>query len=241
MKLKVIGIAVGALMALGLIGVGTIWAQGGTGGTPTPNNPSAASSCDQFNQALAKRLNVDVSKLTQAEKDASKDLIDQAVKDGKLTPDQANQAKQRIDQAQGTCGFGPFGHPGGFENHRGLPPFGGPKPGQPNGQPDRRPGQIITGTRGINGATLTQVVADSPAAKAGLQVGDIILAVGGQNVDAQHLLDMLIRAHKPGDSVELKIQRGSDTKTINATLGAQPNNATAPYLGIQFEYRRSPT
>ncbi len=241
MKLKVLGIIVGALAALGLIGVGTIWAQGGTP-TPTPNNPSAASACDQFNQALAQRLNVGVDKLTLAEKDASKDLIDQAVKSGKLTQDQANQAKQRIDQAQGNCGFGrPFD---GIGDHHGFPPFGGQPPagapgrGLPNGP---RNGQIISGTRSVAGATLTQVVADSPAAKAGLQVGDIILAVGGQTVDAQHLLDMLIRAHKPGDSLELKIQHGSDTKTVSLTLGAQPNNAALPYLGIQFEYRRSPT
>ncbi len=99
----------------------------------------------------------------------------------------------------------------------------------------------MTGTQTINGATLTQVVTDSPAAKAGLQVGDVILAVGGQNIDMQHPLDMLIRQSKPGDKVELKIQHGSETKTVSVTLGAQPNNAAAPYLGIQFQYRRSPT
>ena len=235
MKLKVLGIVVGVLATIGIIGVGTIWAQGGTPTPAAPAAPSTNTSCDQFMQALAQHLNVSVDKLTQAGKDAAKDLIDQAVKDGRLTPDQATQAKQRIDQAQGACAFGKFG---GFEHGGfGLPPFGGPK-GFPRGP---RPGQIITGTRAINGATLTQVVADSPAAKAGLQVGDIILAVGGQNVDAQHLLDMLIRSHKPGDAVEVKFQRGTNTQTANATLGAQPNNASVPYLGIQFEYKRSPT
>jgi len=233
MKLKLLGVVVGVLATVGIIGVGTIWAQGGTPTPAAPSAPAQNTSCDQFVQALAQHLNVSVDKLTQAGKDAAKDLIDQAVKDGRLTADQATQAKQRIDQATGACAFGKFG---GFE-HGGLPPFGGPK-GSPRGP---RPGQIITGTRAINGATLTQVVADSPAAKAGLQVGDIILAVGGQNVDAQHLLDALIRSHKPGDAVEVKFQRGTATQTVNVTLGAQPNNASVPFLGIQFEYRRSAT
>ena len=245
MKLKVLGITVGVLLTVAIIGVGTIWAQSGVV-TPAPASPAAPAapaqnaSCDQFMQALATHLGVTVDKLTQASKDASKDLIDQAVKDGRLTQDQANQAKQRIDQAQGACAFGHFG---GFGRgpFGGQPPAGGfPPAGGPRGPRGQRPGQVITGTRNIDGATLTQVVADSPAAKAGLQTGDVILAVGGQNIDAQHLLDMLIRQHKPGDTIEIKYQRGSNTQTANVTLGAQPNNAAVPFLGVQFQYRRSP-
>ncbi len=239
MKLKMIGAIVGVLIALGIIGIGTIWAQGGGPTATPPTTTPAASLCQQYMQALAQRLGVSVDKLTQASKDAAKDMVEQAVKDGRLTPDQATTAKQHIDQAQGGCGFEPFG----FHGFRGVGPFGFPPPGgfgvPPFGGP--RHGQVITGTRSINGATLTQVVADSPAAKAGLQVGDVILAVGGQNIDNQHLLDALIRQKKPGDTVELKIQHGSETKTINVTLGAQPNNASVPYLGVQFAYRRSPT
>lgn len=240
MKLKLLGITVGVLVAVVIIGAGTIWAQGG-GQTPTPAAPSAPTTntaCDQFMQALAGHLNVSVDTLTQATKAAAKDMVDQAVKDGRLTQDQANQAKQRIDQAQGSCGFGRFGAFGGIGHGR----FGGfPPSGAPNGQPrGPRSGRVITGTRSIDGATLTQVVADSPAAKAGLQAGDVIVAVGGQAVDVQHLLNVLIGQHKPGDTVEIKYQRGTNTQTVNVTLGAQPNNAAVPYLGVQFQYRRSP-
>jgi membrane-associated protease RseP (regulator of RpoE activity) len=257
MKLKVIGSIIGVLVAVGLIGAGTILAQTAL---PTATPPSASTDsqgavvtnttgtalCDQYLQALAGHLGVTVEKLTQAGKDAAKDMIDLAVKNGRLTADQATAAKQRIDQAQGACGgFGGFGR--GFDG-RGGPGFpGGPgfQGGPKNKQGGPRGGKVITGTRPFtgtrtfDGATLTQVVADSPAAKAGLQVGDIILAIGGQNIDNQHLLDALIRMKKPGDAVDVKYQHGSDTKTVSVTLGAQPNNAAVPYLGVQFEYRRS--
>jgi len=195
--------------------------------------------CTAFMTDLAGRLNVTVDKLTQATKDSAKAMIDQAAKDGRLTADQATAAKARIDQAQGNCvlglgGFGGRGFPGG----KGGPGFPG-GPGGPGRGAGPRGGNVITGTRSFNGATLTDVVANSPAAKAGLQVGDVILAIGGQNIDAQHPLNALIGAKKPGDAVDVKFQHGSDTKTVSVTLGAQPNNAAVPYLGVQFEYRRS--
>ncbi len=106
MKLRIAGVVVGVLIALGIIGAGTIWAQGGRlFSTP------AATNCDQYMQALAQHLGVTVDKLSQAAKDAAKDLIDQAVSLGRLTPDQASEAKRRIDQARGNCGFGGFHAP----------------------------------------------------------------------------------------------------------------------------------
>lgn len=266
MKLKLIGSILGVLAAIGLIGVGTIWAQSGGQittlaeavtnarvGGQTDTQPSGApdsqstvvtstartAMCDQFMQALAGHLGIKVETLAQAGKDTAKDMIDQAVKDGRLTAEQATAAKTRIDQAQGNCAFGlgefrGRGFPGGFPG--GGPGFPG-KPGDKHSGP--RGSNVITGTRAFNGATLTQVVADSPAAKAGLQVGDVILAIGGQNIDAQHPVDALIRAKKPGDAVDVKFQHGSETKTVSVTLGAQPNNAAVPYVGVQFEYRRS--
>jgi hypothetical protein len=249
MKVKVIGVIVGVLAAIGVIGVGTIWAQGG-GPTATPN--AASTACDQYLQSLATHLNTTVDNLKAAGKAAAKDMVAQALKDGKLTQDQANTLNQRIDQAQGNC-FGGLGRFGffGLPFFRGLPRGNNQTPGngqQPNNPKPRgprggfpRPGQGITPTVAISGATLTEVVADSPAAKAGLQKGDVVTAVGGQAIDAQHLFDALIRAHKPGDAVEFKYQRGSDSKTVTITLGAQPNNAATPYLGVQFVYKRGAT
>ncbi len=109
MQVKLIAAIVGVVMALGAIGGTVVWAQGGIqGGTPVT---TAANPCEVHRQALAQRLGISVDKLQQAQKDAAKDVIDQALKDGKITADQAAKAKQRIDAASGKCEF--FGHLGG--------------------------------------------------------------------------------------------------------------------------------
>jgi S1-C subfamily serine protease len=67
------------------------------------------------------------------------------------------------------------------------------------------------------------VVADGPAAKAGIRDGDVIVAVDGQMVDATHDLAALILPHAPGDSVNLTIVRGGATQQIRVTLGTLPD------------------
>ena len=58
----------------------------------------------------------------------------------------------------------------------------------------------------------------SPAAKAGLREGDVILEVIRQRIDAQHSLAQLIQQRKVGETVELKVLSGSETKSVQATL-----------------------
>ncbi len=86
----------------------------------------------------------------------------------------------------------------------------------------------------LNGARVTQVVANSPAAKAGLQVGDIITAVDTTKLDADHALADLIQAHKPGDKVDLSVTRGSQTMMISVELGSSSSDSTKAYLGIEY-------
>ncbi len=92
------------------------------------------------------------------------------------------------------------------------------------------------------GAILREVVADSPAAQAGLQVGDVITAVDGAAVDAAHTLRDRVAAHHPGDSIELAVLRGGETLSIRVTLGERqdthadgfqfraPNDGSAPFF-----------
>ncbi len=73
----------------------------------------------------AKRLNVTPEKLREALSAAQDDQLDQAVKDGKLTQQQADAIKERRKQSGRVLG-GPFGGPG---HHKGFGPRGGPRGG----------------------------------------------------------------------------------------------------------------
>jgi S1-C subfamily serine protease len=86
----------------------------------------------------------------------------------------------------------------------------------------------------INGAAVTNIEPNSPAEKAGLQVGDVITAVDNTKIDANHSLSDLIQTHKPGDQVALAVTRGSQSLTLNIELGAAPQSNTSAYLGIRF-------
>jgi S1-C subfamily serine protease len=64
----------------------------------------------------------------------------------------------------------------------------------------------------------------SPAEKAGLADGDIVVAVDGEAVDADHDLATRVLPHVPGDTVTLSVVRDSRTLEIKVTLGTLPAN-----------------
>jgi serine protease Do len=64
----------------------------------------------------------------------------------------------------------------------------------------------------------------SPAAKAGLADGDIVVAVDGEAVDADHDLATRVLPHVPGDTVTLSVVRDGRTLDIEVTLGTLPAN-----------------
>ena len=68
------------------------------------------------------------------------------------------------------------------------------------------------------GAVVTQVDADSPGAKAGLQVGDVITEVNGQKVNDSGELQVFVSQQKPGTKVELTVLRNGKTETMPVTL-----------------------
>lgn len=81
------------------------------------------------------------------------------------------------------------------------------------------------------GALVTDVIDASPAADAGLQVDDIITAVNNEPVDAEHTLRDRLVAYEPGDVVSLDILRGSETLTIDVTLGQPEMSDMMPFFG----------
>jgi len=71
------------------------------------------------------------------------------------------------------------------------------------------------------GALVNSVEQDGPAAKAGLQAGDIIQQVDGTKVDDSADLPRLIGNRVPGDSVKLKVWRNKAIRDITVKLGEQ--------------------
>lgn len=66
---------------------------------------------------------------------------------------------------------------------------------------------------------LPAVVADTPAAEAGLKGGDIILSVDGEDIAEDTSLMQLISKHAPNDTIELEILRDGKKQKLNVTLG----------------------
>src|SRR5690348_7867220 len=80
---------------------------------------------------------------------------------------------------------------------------------------------ISLGLSAAAGITVQQVVAGSPAAAAGLRVGDVITKVNDQAVDQDHPLTSIMLKTRPGDKVRLTVIRGGQTQVIELTLGRQ--------------------
>jgi 2-alkenal reductase len=78
-------------------------------------------------------------------------------------------------------------------------------------------GAVIRGAQGDPG-----VVADGPAAAGGLRDGDIIVAIGGTEIDREHPVDAVLSAFSPGQTIEIRILRNGAEQTVSVTLGTRP-------------------
>jgi 2-alkenal reductase len=88
-----------------------------------------------------------------------------------------------------------------------------------------RPYLGIVGQPVANGHEISVVEEGMPAAQAGLQAGDIIVAVNGQALDGETNLLELIFGFRPGDTVTLEILRDGAQQTIDLVLGTRPVNS----------------
>jgi S1-C subfamily serine protease len=74
------------------------------------------------------------------------------------------------------------------------------------------------------GALVADVTSGSPAAKAGIRVGDVIVKLGTTVIDAAPDLTSAVQAHRPGEQVAVVINRDGTQKTLPATLATRPTS-----------------
>ena len=76
------------------------------------------------------------------------------------------------------------------------------------------------GLQAANGALISQVTPGGPADKAGLQPGDIVQSVNGENVKASSDLPVLVGMMPPGTQLTLGIWRNGKREEVQVTLGS---------------------
>ena len=110
-------------------------------------------------------------------------------RDSRVTFVPSNQIPHALGQTGGGRGYGAwFGS---------IPDF----------SESKDPGVLLSGTS-----------AGSPAEKAGLAGGDLVVKFGDVDVKNLHDLTYALQKYKPGDVVDVSYKRGGETKTVKVTL-----------------------
>jgi putative serine protease PepD len=76
-------------------------------------------------------------------------------------------------------------------------------------------------TDGSRAAVIVNVEANSPAARAGLQIGDLLTHVAGKAVAGSAELAGVVADHQPGETVEVSVLRAGQPLTVPVTLGTR--------------------
>jgi len=92
------------------------------------------------------------------------------------------------------------------------------------------------------GAMVSQVIANGPAAKAGMEPGDVILEFNGKNVTGRNALVTIVMNTKPGAAVPIKVLRDKVEKSLSVTVeelnleaeSTAPTGATDEEVGSGF-------
>ena len=99
------------------------------------------------------------------------------------------------------------------------------------------------GSPGLNGVRVTQVYTNSTAEKAGLKVGDLILALDGDTISAsqpgdEEILNTMVRQYKIGTTATLTVMRGADKLSLPVELVRSPKleREMKKYRDEDFEF-----
>jgi putative serine protease PepD len=82
--------------------------------------------------------------------------------------------------------------------------------------------QLDSRTDGGSGALVSEVESGSPAAKAGIKVGDVVVAIDGEPITGPAGLVATIRDFTPGDSTEVSLVRDGDPADVTVVVGQRP-------------------
>lgn len=72
------------------------------------------------------------------------------------------------------------------------------------------------------GAVVSEVQDDSPADRAGLQAGDLIVSLDGRTIEDPGALQRRVIQHDPGEEVRVTVLREGERRTLTVTLGKRP-------------------
>ena len=78
--------------------------------------------------------------------------------------------------------------------------------------------------RGMPGARVTSIVKDSPAAKAKVPVGSVIVSANGRTIDSADDLILYVQSLNPGDELDLKYYQGRLLRGTTVSLGSKPGD-----------------
>ncbi|MEZ0345276.1 MAG: site-2 protease family protein [Infirmifilum sp.] len=84
------------------------------------------------------------------------------------------------------------------------------------------------------GVRIASTLPGYPAATT-LKAGDIILAVDGVSTQSLDDFQRVLASKKPGESVELKVQRGGEVLNLTLKLAPRPDNTSRGFLGVQIQ------
>src|SRR6202165_3927840 len=75
--------------------------------------------------------------------------------------------------------------------------------------------------RDVHGVEISRIEENSPAAKAGLKVGDVVLEYNGQRVEGMEQFGRFVRETPVGREAKVLISRDGNQQTVAVTVGAR--------------------
>lgn len=82
----------------------------------------------------------------------------------------------------------------------------------------------VKGTAGDDRPIISQTERRSPAKRAGLDAGDLILTVDGERISTFDELRLIVMERMPGDTIRLTVQRGQQILQISVTIDSRPES-----------------